>query len=157
MWKKIKSASVCPFFPKRWQSGCIKVNRDDMCRCAREGGYERVWRWGGGGNPRRIPAGRKLGAVSRSGFLIRFFYPIFWSYFLILFFDPISRFCTEFSADNLILSTQRMRARGGDLAEKSSFTIGKRIAAECFLNGGRSCRKEQFYNSKTHVFLKYNS
>ena len=24
---------VCVFFPKRYQSGCIKVNRDDMCRC----------------------------------------------------------------------------------------------------------------------------
>ena len=27
------------FFPKRWQSGCIKVNRVDMCRC--------VWVWVG--------------------------------------------------------------------------------------------------------------
>ena len=26
------------FFPKRWLSGCIKVNRDDMCRCVRVGG-----------------------------------------------------------------------------------------------------------------------
>ena len=39
---------------------------------------------------------------------------------------------------------------GGDLAEKSSFTIVKCIAAECFLKWGRSCRKNQFYNSKTH-------
>ena len=32
------------FFPKDDISGCIKVNRDDMCMCAREGGCERVRR-----------------------------------------------------------------------------------------------------------------
>ena len=48
---------------------------------------------------------------------------------------------------------------GGDLAEKSSFTIVKCIAAECFLKWGRSCRKKQFYKSKTHrgrMFFELN-
>ena len=48
---------------------------------------------------------------------------------------------------------------GGDLAEKSSFTIVKCIAAECFLKWGRSCRKNQFYNEKTHrgrMFFELN-
>ena len=31
---------------------------------------------------------------------------------------------------------------GGDLAEKSSFTIGKRIAAECFLKWGAILQKK---------------
>jgi len=55
-----QSNEVEYFFPKRWLSGCIEVNRDDMCMCAREGGCERVRRWGGGGKPRRIPAGPKF-------------------------------------------------------------------------------------------------
>ena len=48
---------------------------------------------------------------------------------------------------------------GGDPAEKGSFTIVKRIAAECFLKWGRSCRKKQFYKSKTHrgrMFFELN-
>ena len=48
---------------------------------------------------------------------------------------------------------------GGDLAEKSSFTIVKCIAAECFLKWGRSCRKKQFYKEKTHrgrMFFELN-
>ena len=48
---------------------------------------------------------------------------------------------------------------GGDLAEKSSFTIVKCIAAECFLKWGRSCRKNQFYKEKTHrgrMFFELN-
>ena len=103
--------------------------------------------------------------------------------------DPIPRSCSNFSAENPILSTQRIvdwlstkppggrscrkrqfynskmhRGRmffemGGDPAEKGSFTIVKRIAAECFLKWGRSCRKKQFYKSKTHrgrMFFELN-
>ena len=49
----------CQFFPKRWQSGCIKVNRVDMCRCVRVGGCGCMlggWRWGSlaGSGPGRI-------------------------------------------------------------------------------------------------------
>ena len=58
------------------------------------------------------------------------------NYTSILYLDPVPRSytsilyprsCTDFSAENLILSTQRICA-GGDLAEKGSFTIVKCIA-----------------------------
>ena len=52
------------FFPKRWQSGCIKVNRG-VCvrvRVSRCGG---MWRWGGVGTRPDRPAGRNLVPESR--------------------------------------------------------------------------------------------
>ena len=82
------------------------------------------------------------------------------NYTSIPYLDPIPRSCSNFSAENLILSTQRICA-GGDLAEKGSFTIVKCIAAQCFFEtGGDLAEKSSFTIGKriaAECFLKWGA
>ena len=139
------------FFPKDDYLGVLKSTAT-TCACVR--GRVGVSECGG-----EVGVGSLGGSRPARNFHFRSFCTS------ILYLDPVPRSCTSIlyppdsaptSAENLILSTQRMRGgrscrkkqfynrkthrgrmffeMGGDLAEKSSFTRVKRIAAQCFLN-----------------------
>ena len=129
--------TVCrsDFFPKDDNLGVLKSTAT-TCACVRGrvgvsecGGEVGVGSLGGSRPARNFHFRRNCTSIL-------YLDPIPRSYTSILYLDPIPRSCSNFSAENLILSTQRIVDW---LSTKPP--------------GGRSCRKRQFYNSKMHRAL----